>query len=73
MTEVKVFDDQIEKAIKILKRKARAGWTFREIKRRRFEKPSVKKKRKRQSAPSAGQRPRKEQTVSGIVQSPLTR
>ncbi len=49
MTEVKVFDDQIEKAIKILKRKLAQDGTFREIKRRRFyEKPSVKKKRKRQ-------------------------
>ncbi len=51
MTEVKVFDDQIEKAIKILKRKLAQDGTFREIKKRRFyEKPSVKKKRKRQEA-----------------------
>ncbi len=51
MAEVKVFDDQLEKALKILKRKLAQDGTFREIKRRRFyEKPSVQKKRKRQEA-----------------------
>ncbi|MBI5344415.1 MAG: 30S ribosomal protein S21 [Deltaproteobacteria bacterium] len=51
LSEVKVFDDQLEKAIKILKRKLAQDGTFKEIKRRRFyEKPSVKKKRKRQEA-----------------------
>lgn len=51
MSEVKVFDDQVEKALKILKRKLAQNGTFREIKKRRFyEKPSVKKKRKRQEA-----------------------
>ncbi len=51
MSEVKVIDDQIEKALKILKRKLAQDGTFKEIKRRRFyEKPSVKKKRKRQEA-----------------------
>lgn len=51
MSEVKVYDDQLEKALKILKRKLAQDGTFKEIKKRRFyEKPSVKKKRKRQEA-----------------------
>jgi small subunit ribosomal protein S21 len=51
LAEVKVFDDQVEKALKILKRKLAQNGTFKEIKKRRFyEKPSVKKKRKRQEA-----------------------
>jgi small subunit ribosomal protein S21 len=51
LSEVKVLDDQLEKALKILKRKLAQDGTFREIKKRRFyEKPSVKKKRKRQEA-----------------------
>ncbi|MCP4228614.1 MAG: 30S ribosomal protein S21 [bacterium] len=51
MSEVKDLDEQLEKALKILKRKLAQDGTFREIKKRRFyEKPSVKKKRKRQEA-----------------------
>ncbi|MBI5560047.1 MAG: 30S ribosomal protein S21 [Deltaproteobacteria bacterium] len=51
MSEVKVIDDQLEKALKILKRKLAQDGTFKEIKKRRYyEKPSVKKKRKRQEA-----------------------
>ena len=51
MAEVKVVDDQLEKALKVLKRKLAQNGTFKEIKRRRFyEKPSVKKKRKRAEA-----------------------
>lgn len=51
LAEVRVIDDQIEKALKILKRKLAQDGTFKEVKRRRFyEKPSVKKKRKRQEA-----------------------
>jgi small subunit ribosomal protein S21 len=51
LAEVRVVDDQLEKALKILKRKLAQDGTFREIKKRRFyEKPSVKKKRKRQEA-----------------------
>lgn len=51
MAEVRVVDDQLEKALKILKRKLAQDGTFKEIKKRRFyEKPSVKKKRKRQEA-----------------------
>ena len=47
MSEVKVYDDQLEKALKILKRKLAQDGTFKEIKKRRFyEKPSVKRKRK---------------------------
>jgi small subunit ribosomal protein S21 len=51
LSEVRVLDDQLEKALKILKRKLAQNGTFRELKKRRFyEKPSVKKKRKRQEA-----------------------
>jgi len=51
LSEVKVFDDQLEKAIKILKRKLAQDGTFKEVKKRRFyAKPSVKKKMKRQEA-----------------------
>jgi small subunit ribosomal protein S21 len=51
LSEVRVVDDQLEKALKILKRKLAQNGTFKELKKRRFyEKPSVKKKRKRQEA-----------------------
>ena len=51
MSEVKVIDDQLERALKILKRKLAQDGTFKEIKKRRYyEKPSVKRKRKRQEA-----------------------
>jgi len=51
LSEVKVYEGQLEKAIRILKRKLAQDGTFKEIKKRRFyEKPSVKKKRKRQEA-----------------------
>ena len=51
MSEVRVIDDQLERALKILKRKLAQDGTFKEIKKRRFyEKPSVKKKRKQQEA-----------------------
>jgi small subunit ribosomal protein S21 len=49
--EVKVLDRDIEKAIKILKNKLAKSGFFKEMKERRFyEKPSVKKKRKRAEA-----------------------
>jgi small subunit ribosomal protein S21 len=49
--EVKVLDNDIEKAIKILKNKLAKSGFFKEMKERRFyEKPSVKKKRKRAEA-----------------------
>jgi len=49
--EIKVYDNQLEKALKILKRKLAQEGIFKEIKRRRFyEKPSVKRKRKQQEA-----------------------
>ncbi|MFQ5328457.1 MAG: 30S ribosomal protein S21 [Thermodesulfobacteriota bacterium] len=51
MSEVKVLDNQLEKALKVLKRKLAQDGVFRELKRRRFyEKPSVKKKKKRMEA-----------------------
>ncbi len=46
--EIRVDDKNIEKAIRLLKRKMQNDGLFRELKNRRFyEKPSLKKKRKR--------------------------
>jgi len=46
--EIRVDDNNIEKAIRLLKRKMQHDGLFRELKNRRFyEKPSIKKKRKR--------------------------
>ncbi len=48
--EVKVYDD-LEKALKALKKKMAQEGVFKELKKRRFyEKPSVKTKRKREEA-----------------------
>jgi small subunit ribosomal protein S21 len=45
--EIRVDDNNIEKAIRLLKRKMQNDGLFRELKSRRFyEKPSIKKKRK---------------------------
>ena len=45
--EVKVFDNDIEKALKVLKNKLSKSGLFKELKvRRAYEKPSVKRKRK---------------------------
>jgi small subunit ribosomal protein S21 len=45
--EVKVFDNDVEKALKILKNKLSKSGLFKELNlRRAYEKPSVKKKRK---------------------------
>jgi len=49
--EVRVFDNQVEQALKILKREMLKGGLFKEMKRRAFyEKPSVKRKRKQAEA-----------------------
>ncbi len=49
--EVKVFDNQLEKALKDLKRKLAKEGIMKELKRRRFyEKPSLKKKTKQKEA-----------------------
>lgn len=49
--EIQVLDGNVEKAIKILKRKLQQEGLFREMKQRKFyEKPSVKKKRKEKEA-----------------------
>lgn len=49
--EVQVVDDQLERAIKDLKRKLAREGVMKELKKRRFyEKPSVKKKRKQKEA-----------------------
>ena len=48
--EVKVFDD-LEKALRVLKKKMAQEGLFKEMKKRRFyEKPSVRKKRKMDEA-----------------------
>jgi len=49
--EIKVYGNDVEKALKVLKRNLLREGLFRELKNRRFyEKPSVKKKRKRAAA-----------------------
>ncbi len=49
--EIQVVDGNVEKAIKVLKRKLQQEGLFREMKLRRFyEKPSVKRKRKEKEA-----------------------
>ncbi|MFC1591467.1 30S ribosomal protein S21 [Thermodesulfobacteriota bacterium] len=49
--EVKVHDNNVEKALKILKRNLLKEGVFKELKNRRFyEKPSVKMKRKQAAA-----------------------
>lgn len=49
--EIRVEGKDIEKAIRILKRKIQRDGIFRELKNRRFyEKPSLKKKRKQREA-----------------------
>ena len=49
--EIKVSENNVEGALKVLKRKLQKEGLFREIKRRKYyEKPSVKEKRKRQEA-----------------------
>ena len=48
---IEVFDNQIEPALKILKREMLKGGVFKEMKRRAYyEKPSVKRKRKQAEA-----------------------
>jgi small subunit ribosomal protein S21 len=49
--EIKVDDNNVEGALKVLKRKLQKEGLFREIKRRKsYEKPSEKEKRKRRDA-----------------------
>lgn len=49
--EVKVFNNDLNKAMKVMKRKLQQEGMFRELKRRRFhEKPSTKRKRKQKEA-----------------------
>ncbi|MDQ7787514.1 MAG: 30S ribosomal protein S21 [Thermodesulfovibrionales bacterium] len=51
MIEIRVVDNDIEKAIKVLKRKIQTEGLLKEIKTRSYyEKPSVKEKRKRAEA-----------------------
>ncbi|MDA0738286.1 MAG: 30S ribosomal protein S21 [Nitrospirae bacterium] len=49
--EIKVVNNNVEKALRVAKKKLAADGLFRELKRRRFyEKPSVKKKAKEREA-----------------------
>jgi small subunit ribosomal protein S21 len=49
--EIKVYENDIEKALKNLKRQLQKEGLFKEIRRRGYyEKPSVKKKRKQREA-----------------------
>ena len=49
--EVRVYDDNLTKAMKVMKRKLQQDGFFRDLKRRRFyEKPSVRRKRKEAEA-----------------------
>ena len=49
--EVSVYQNQVERALKVLKRQLTKDGLLKELKRRRFyEKPSVKKKRKQKEA-----------------------
>ncbi|MBI4389161.1 MAG: 30S ribosomal protein S21 [Nitrospinae bacterium] len=49
--EVTVYQNQVEKALKVLKRQMTKEGLLKELKRRRFyEKPSVRKKRKQKEA-----------------------
>jgi small subunit ribosomal protein S21 len=60
--EIKVFDNQIEKALRDLKKKLAMEGTFRELKNRRFYmKPSVKKKLKQKEAEKRRQKAKRTQ------------
>ena len=49
--EVTVYQDQVERALKVLKRQLTKDGLLKELKRRRFyEKPSIKKKLKQKEA-----------------------
>ncbi len=49
--EIKVVNNNVEKALRIAKKKLAADGLFRDLKRRRFyEKPSVRRKAKEQEA-----------------------
>lgn len=49
--EVKVFGDDLNKAVKVLKRKLQQDGLYRELRNRRFhEKPSIKRRRKAKEA-----------------------
>jgi len=51
LVEITVLDNNVDKAIKVLKRKLQQEGLFREMKQRKFyEKPSVKRKRKEKEA-----------------------
>ena len=64
--EIKVERNDIEKAIRVLKRKIQRDGIFRELKNRRFyEKPSLTKKRKRREAQKRRQKAMRVRRQSG--------
>ena len=62
--EVSVRDNNVEQAIRVLKKKMQRGGVFREMKlRRHFEKPSERRKREREEAGRRIRRLRRKRTV----------
>lgn len=60
--EVKVRDNQVDKALRVLKRKLQAEGIFREMRQREFyESPSEKKRREKNEATRRYQRERRRQ------------
>ena len=60
--EIKVIDNQIDRAMRDLKKKLALDGTFRELKKRRFHmKPSVKKKMKQKEAEKRRQKAKRTQ------------
>lgn len=64
--DIKVYDDDIEKALKNLKRKLQRDGLFKELRKRSYyEKPSVKKKRKQREARKKRMKSFKMKKISG--------
>lgn len=62
--EVSVRDNNVEQAIRVLKKKMQRGGVFREMKlRRHFEKPSERRKREREEAVRRSHRTRRKRML----------
>ncbi len=69
--EVSVRDNNVEQAIRVLKKKMQRGGVFREMKlRRHFEKPSERRKREREEAGRRIRRLRRKRTVRPTPSAP---
>lgn len=65
--EVKVRDNQIEKAIRVLKRKLQTEGVFRELRKREYyESPSEKRRREKNEAVRRYQRERRKQDEADL-------